>query len=299
MSFAFSILSLNKMKKNPYIEIGNDKALSILKRRNPYSHKGDYGHALLMVGSYGKMGAAVLSSRACLRSGVGLLTTFVPRCGYNIMQITVPEAMVLCSEGETFIDSEIDTARFSAIGIGCGIGTHHQTAQMLDTVLSQYTGPMVLDADALNILALNPALLKKMSPNTVLTPHRKEFERLVGEVSSEEILLEKQLAFSAAYSVYVVLKGHKTRITSPSGEIMINTTGNAGMAKGGNGDVLTGIITALLAQGYSSQESSVLGVYIHGLAGDLAVLTKGEYALLASDLIEKLGEAFLSLAAMG
>lgn len=284
---------------NSPVSITHSYLSPILKNRNPYSHKGDYGHALLMVGSYGKMGAAVLSSRACLRSGVGLLTTFVPRCGYNIMQITVPEAMVLCSEGETFIDSKIDTVRYSAIGIGCGIGTHSKTLDILDSIISNCTGPMVLDADALNILSQHRDLLKKLPPNTVLTPHRKEFGRLVGEVSSEEILLEKQLAFSAAYSVYVVLKGHKTRITSPSGEIWINTTGNAGMAKGGNGDALTGIITALLAQGYSSRDSCVLGVYIHGLAGDLAALTRGEYALLASDLIEKLGDAFFRLTEKG
>lgn len=287
------ILSLNLINDIKLIALSKNYLLPFYKRRDVNSHKGDYGHVILMVGSYGKMGAAILSSRAALRSGAGLLTAFVPACGYNIIQTAVPEAMALCSEGENFIDTVVPTECYSAIGIGCGMGTHTKTVQVLDSVLSRCSVPLVLDADALNMLSQHPELLKKLPPNAVLTPHRKEFERLAGAASSEEVLLAKQLAFSAAYQVFVVLKGHKTRITSPTGEIWVNTTGNAGMAKGGNGDALTGIITALLAQGCTASEACALGVYIHGLAGDLAVEATGDYALLATDLIEKLGAAFL------
>lgn len=275
------------------IALSKNYLLPFYKRRNIHSHKGDYGHALLIVGSYGKMGAAILSSRAALRSGVGLLTAFVPACGYNIIQTAVPEAMGLCSEGDNFIDSVVQTDGYSAIGIGCGMGIHVKTAQVVEAIVTAYSGPMVLDADALNLLSQHPDLLKKLPANTILTPHRKEFERLIGTAVSAENLLDKQLAFSSTHQVFVVLKGHKTRITSPSGEIWVNTTGNAGMAKGGSGDALTGVITALLAQGYTAWEACALGVYIHGLAGDLAVEATGDYALLASDLIEKLGAAFL------
>lgn len=261
--------------------------------RGKFSHKGTYGHALLIAGSYGKMGAAVLASRACLRSGVGLLTCHVPQLGYEILQNSVPEAMTSIDASDFVFTRSPDLDSYTAVGIGPGLDKKIVTQQALQELL--YAGPpkMVLDADALNILAESQQLYKLLPENAILTPHPKEFERLVGVSANSFDLLQVQLEFSVQYKVIVLLKGAHTCITFPNGEVYFNSTGNAGMATGGSGDVLTGIILGLLAQDYSSQDAALIGVYLHGQAGDLAAARWGQQAMIAGDIIEQLGAAFM------
>ena len=268
---------------------------SIIKKRNPISHKGDYGHALIIAGSYGKIGAAVLNAKACLKTGVGLLTMHIPKCGYEILQSTIPEAMVSCDDQFKIISKSITLDHFNAIGIGSGIGTASETANVVKEILTTYKNPMVIDADAINIISQNKSWLKLIPKNSIFTPHLKEFERLVGIGKNELEINNLQIEFSKKYFVYTVLKGHHTCISTPTGKCFINTTGNAGMAKGGTGDSLTGMLASLLAQGYSSKDASIAAVYLHGLAGDIASVKTGEYSLLASDLIDCIGNAFLSI----
>ncbi len=265
-----------------------------LIERDKFSHKGSYGHALIAAGSYGKMGAAVLSVKAALHSGAGLVTALVPECGYDIMQISNPEAMVLVS-GEKELHEVLDLTSFNTIGVGPGIGTSESAADFLKNLLQQYRQPMVLDADVLNIISGNEALLELIPENSVLTPHVGEFRRLVGVWNSDNEEMEKLIALSVKHKLVTVLKGANTTVVSPEGKTYINSTGNPGMAKGGSGDVLTGIITSLLAQGYSSTDAAVLGVYIHGLAGDFAKTDLGETAITASDIISYLPQAFKTL----
>jgi len=268
----------------------------IIKKRNPESHKGTYGHAIIVAGSFGKMGAAVLAAKACLITGVGLLTMYIPKCGYTILQTTVPEAMVMCAENETTISASIKLDTFNAVGIDCGIGTSATTAKVFKKMIQSFEKPMVIDADAINIFAKNRAWLKWIPAESIFTPHAKEFERLVGKSTHEEERHKLQIEFSKKYNVYVILKGHHTYISCPNGNTYSNTTGNAGMSKAGNGDALTGMLTALLAQGYTPEQACIAGVYLHGLAGDIAVKETGEFSLLASDLINNIGKAFLEIA---
>ena len=266
---------------------------SIYKPRNRFAHKGNFGHALLVAGSYGKMGAAVLAARACLRSGAGLLTCHVPRCGYDILQVAVPEAMLLTDFNSSFNTKiEDDLSKYESIGIGPGIGTASETKMMLRDILDTYRNPVILDADALNIIAAQKDLLKLIPAGSVLTPHPKEFERLFGESSNDfdRVLLALQKA--KELNCIIVLKGHHSFIVTGDGKGFFNSTGNAGMATAGSGDVLSGILTGLLAQGYSSIEAAILGVYIHGLAGDIALTGSSEEALIAGDMILSLGAAF-------
>ncbi|WP_426293218.1 NAD(P)H-hydrate dehydratase [Dyadobacter endophyticus] len=260
-----------------------------IKPRQKFSHKGTFGHAVLIAGSYGKMGAAVLSGKACLRSGVGLLTMHVPACGYEIAQISVPEAMTTVDESEKYISEAPDLGSATAIGIGPGIGQAPATAKVLEKILGQAKVPVIIDADALNILSTHPHLLYKLPANTILTPHPKEFQRLAGDSSNEYERLEKARMFSSKYKVIICLKGANTAVVLPNGEVHFNSTGNPGMATGGTGDVLTGIITSLLAQKYAPADAAILGVYQHGLAGDRAAEVRGQTALIASDVVECLG----------
>ncbi len=275
-----------------YYALSDEDASLMLQKRPKYAHKGSYGHALLVAGSKGKMGAAVLASRACLKTGVGLLTTHVPKIGLPILQTVVPEAMGSESEGEEFITDLPKLSKYNVIGVGPGIGLEKQTQNILKLLIQNAKTPLVLDADALNILSENKTWLSFLPSDSILTPHPKEFERLVGKWTSDEERLELQQNFSLKHNVYLVLKGANTSITTPLGNTFFNTTGNPGMATGGSGDVLTGIITSLLAQGYHPQEAAVLGVYLHGLAGDVAKENNTEYAMIASDIIESLPLAF-------
>lgn len=256
--------------------------------RQRQSHKGTYGHALLIAGSHGKMGAAVLSAKGCLRSGVGLLTAYIPNCGYEIMQISVPEAMCKTDENQKILKNAPDLKQYASIGIGPGIGKDACTVKMLETILMNSTTPLVLDADALNILSENKELLKLLPKNTILTPHIKEFDRLAGESQNTVDRFKKQQDFSKKYQSIIVLKDAITCISAPNGELFFNTSGNPGMATGGSGDVLTGIITGLLAQNYEPILAALIGVYFHGVAGDKAVKHKGYSALIASDLFDNL-----------
>ncbi len=272
--------------------VTEDMVAHMLKHRARFSHKGTFGHALLIAGGYGKIGAAVLCAKACLRTGTGLLTTHIPKCGYEIMQTSVPEAMVMVDDDEKEFSGIKDISNYNAIGIGPGIGTAEQTAKGLKILIQQASVNMVLDADALNILSENKTWLPFLKPGTIITPHPGEFARLVGKSDSAFEAYTKQREFAIKYRIYVILKGAFTAIATPQGEVYFNSTGNPGMATGGSGDTLTGIILGLLAQGYSPKEASIFGVYLHGLAGDIAAEEWGENALIAEDITNNLGKAF-------
>jgi hydroxyethylthiazole kinase-like uncharacterized protein yjeF len=259
--------------------------------RPKFAHKGDFGRALLIAGSLGKMGACVLASRATLRSGVGLLTVHVPKCGYNIIQTSVPEAMATVDTNDDHFSDAGETHSYDVIGIGPGIGITASTVSGLRKVL-QAAKPMVLDADALNILSSARDLLHLVPAGSILTPHPGEFKRLVGEWRDdfERLDLQKQLA--AQMKCVIVLKGAHTSIVSADGNVYFNSTGNPGMAKGGSGDVLTGVLTGLLSQKYSALDAALIGVFTHGKAGDIAVAKMGENAVLAGDIVESLGQSF-------
>jgi ADP-dependent NAD(P)H-hydrate dehydratase / NAD(P)H-hydrate epimerase len=269
---------------------------SIYKPRNSFGHKGNFGHVLIVAGSYGKIGAAVLSAKSCLRSGAGLLSCHIPKCGYDIMQTALPEAMVMTDFNSSFITKiDDDATKYEAIGIGPGIGTASETKMMLKETLTSCKKPLVLDADALNIMASQNDMLKLIPGRSVLTPHPKEFERLFGETNSEFDRIELALQKSQEFNLVIVLKGHHTMVATPDGKAVFNSTGNAGMATAGSGDTLTGIITALLAQGYSSGDAALLGVFVHGMAGDIAAKKMSMEAMIAGDIIDCLPEAFLIL----
>lgn len=265
-----------------------------LKQLSKFDHKGKNGKALLIAGSYGKMGACILAARGCIRSGVGLLTLLAPRSGNVIVQTAVPEAMTLSDNSETHFTGGIDLSGFDVIGIGPGIGTESQTSNAFKEVV-ELARPMVIDADGLNILAANPELLTRIPSGSILTPHPKEFERLAGSWKNDFERLEKQCQFSSKTQAIIILKGAHTSIATPDGKVYFNSSGNPGMAKGGSGDVLTGVLTGLLAQQYSALDAAILGVFAHGLAGDLAARDRGMHALIASDLIEFLPQAFKNL----
>ncbi len=264
-----------------------------IKRRTKFSHKGTYGHALLIAGSYGKMGAAVLAAKACLRAGTGLLTVHIPSKGYEIMQVSVPEAMISIDSSENVFSEIPELTAYPAIGIGPGLGKKEESKEALKRLFQAKLQKLVIDADALNILAENQELLDLLPENAILTPHPKEFERLAGTSANSFERLQKQLDFSRRYRVIVVFKGAHTSVTFPDGTAFFNSTGNPGMATAGSGDVLTGIILGLLAQNYSADDAALIGVFIHGLAGDAAKVKTGETALIASDIINGLGEAFM------
>ena len=277
----------------PYYFTQPHEARLLLHKRDRYSNKGSFGHALLLAGSYGKIGAAVLSARACLRSGVGLLTVQVPRCGYTVLQTAVPEAMCLPDvhqnvlTGATEVDGQAPS-EYSTIGIGPGIGKAPETLAMLKNLLPTLKKPIVVDADALNLLSENRELLTQLPPNSILTPHPKEFERLTKKWDNDYQKLDMLREFAQKYHVVVVLKGAYSAVATPDGDVHFNSTGNPGLSTGGTGDVLTGVLTALLAQGYDSVEGAVLGVFAHGLAGDRVAEQRGPIGMTASDVVDTL-----------
>ncbi|MDO9254432.1 MAG: NAD(P)H-hydrate dehydratase [Bacteroidales bacterium] len=279
--------------RNYLVEFADVKG--ILKPRSRFSHKGTFGHCCLIGGSKGKIGATVLMGKACLRAGVGLVTVHLPACGYTIIQTAVPEVMVLVDEDENECTQLPHLDAFSAIAAGPGMGTGKNTANMLKHLIQEAKIPLLLDADALNILSDNPTWLAFLPKGTVLTPHPGEFARLAGKTSNSFDRLEILRAFCIKYSLNIVLKGAYTVICSPLGNCYFNPTGNMGMATGGSGDVLTGIITGLLAQGYNPTEACILGVYLHGMAGDFASENTGYEALIAGDIIENLGKTMMAL----
>ncbi len=280
--------------QSSYAVFNKSKALSLYKPRDPFANKGNFGHALILAGSYGKMGAAVLAAKACLSAGVGLLTSYFPSCGYDIMQSSVPEAMAMVDDNKFHLTAPpLNPDMYQAAGLGPGIGTDDETAQMVKNFIKAFHHPLVLDADAINIISKSPELLSSLDNNTIITPHPKEFDRLSGDSKDDFTRFEKAKNLATRHKIIIVLKGHFTGIFYPDGNISFNTSGNAGMAKGGSGDVLTGIITALLAQGYTASSAAALGVYMHGYAGDLAAGLHSEEAMLPTDLIQCLGKTFL------
>ncbi|MEO8820460.1 MAG: NAD(P)H-hydrate dehydratase [Ginsengibacter sp.] len=267
----------------------------IYKPRKDFANKGSYGYACLLAGSYGMMGAAVLSSSGCLRSGVGKLTSCICEAGYAIMQTSVPEAMCKIY-GDKYIKDFDGFSDYDVIGIGPGIGKYDSHKKLLQELFTNCTKPLVIDADALNVLSENPELYHSIPPKTVITPHPKEFERLFGKTESDFDRINLALSKAKELNIFIVLKGHYTFIATPGGKGYFNSTGNAGMATAGAGDVLTGIITGFLAQKYSVLSSCIMGVYLHGLSGDIAAKHVSKEALIARDIVENLGKAFKKIA---
>ena len=285
-----------KQTKSHMNPITIDKA-EILKRYKPidkYTHKGIQGHALLIGGSYGKIGSICLSSKAALKTGCGLVTAFVPKCGYEIVQISIPEVMVLTDVQEKNISNITFDIVPQAIGIGPGIGQEEITQNNFHEFLKINKIHLVIDADALNILSLNKAWISLLKPQTILTPHPKELERLIGKWSSEKEKFDKTIAFSMQYNLVVVMKGAPTYIIDGN-MVYENTTGNAALATAGSGDVLTGMITSLLAQSYEPINAAIIGVYLHGLTADIALPETGYQSFIASDIIVNIGKAYLTL----
>lgn len=277
----------------PFYWVSRNEISAKLIQRSRFSHKGTYGHALLVAGSYGKMGAAVLASEACLRTGAGLLTTHVPKVGYSILQTAVPEAMADIDDHEFMFTGANHPEKYEAVGIGPGIGTRTNTQRALFSLLENVKKPVVLDADALNILSEHPGWMENVPEQSVLTPHPGEFKRLAGESGSSFDMIKMQMQFAQKYKIILVLKGAHTSIASPDGKLFFNSSGNPGMATAGSGDVLTGIVLGLLAQGYAPLNAALAAVYLHGLAGDLAAEELSMDALIAGDIIRYLGKAFL------
>lgn len=280
----------NVFSRYQLIEAGLIK--NIYQPREIFAHKGSFGHAAIVAGSTGMMGAATLCAKACLRSGAGKLTCYVPKTGYEIMQTSVPEAMSSISGTKDYIELADGISEFDSVAIGPGIGINEHTIGLLKSVLQQCKNPIVIDADALNILASNLSFFMDIPPYSILTPHKKEFERLFGKSENQfdQVNLAEQKA--KELNVVIILKGHYSFIATPDKGGYFNSTGNAGMATGGSGDVLTGILAGLLAQKYSPVEAAILGVYLHGVAGDLAAEKFSEEAMVAGDIIDCLGDAF-------
>jgi hydroxyethylthiazole kinase-like uncharacterized protein yjeF len=274
--------------------IGKYEAIPIYKPRDKYSHKGDFGHSLIIGGSYGKIGAVTLASRGALASGAGLVTAFVPKCGYQVLQSSFPEAMVITDVNDSYISNIDYFIEPTVIAFGIGVGLNNETVQAFESFLKKNKTSLVIDADGINILAKNAELLKLLPPNTVLTPHPKELERLIGTWDDDFDKLKKAKIFSNKYKVVLIIKGANT-ITIFEDKYYINSSGNPGLSTAGSGDVLTGIITGLISQGYDALSAAVFGVYLHGKSADIAVEDYGYQSLIASHIIEYLGASYLDL----
>jgi ADP-dependent NAD(P)H-hydrate dehydratase / NAD(P)H-hydrate epimerase len=283
------------IEPSPYNYVDVDYIRTIYKKRTDFQHKGDFGHVLMVAGKKGSIGAAVLSCRAALKIGAGLVSAAVPDIGLDILQISLPEAMVISSGETNFTKELIFGENKYTIGCGPGLGKDKNTATEFRKLLTSQKEPLVIDADALNIISEDPSLWNLIPKNSILTPHPKEFERLFGKSNNSQEMFDKQLDMAITHQVTIVLKGAYTRVCTPDGKVFINSTGNSGMATAGSGDVLTGMITGLLAQQYLPYEAAVLGVYLHGLSGDLALKNQSKESLIASDLIEYIGESYKSL----
>ncbi len=266
---------------------------SRLLHREDFAHKGNMGNALIVAGSYGMAGAAVLATRACLRSGVGKVTAITPKKNYDIMQIAVPEAVLQMDHEETAFTEAVDTDGFDALGIGPGLGHLETTAIAMIAQIRRAQCPIVADADALNILASHRAWMQQLPKGIIMTPHPQELDRLTGSPANADYeRLHRTCELAKSLQAYIILKGHNSALCLPNGNVFFNPTGNSGMATAGSGDVLTGIITALLARGYHQQNACMVGMYLHGLAGDLAAKELGKESLVASDIIDHLPQAF-------
>lgn len=274
------------------VTVGQDYVKSLLKPRDPKAYKGTFGHALLYAGSHGMAGAAILSARACLRSGVGLLTVCSPSCNNDILQISVPEAMTIPADD---LYANTDLSRYNAVGAGPGLGQGDSQTAILEKLLKSSSYPMVLDADALNIISRSRYLMEYIPAGSILTPHPGELRRLTGDFRDPEDMIDKAIGLATENNITVVVKGAPTVTVSPIGTLYVNTTGNPGMATGGSGDVLTGMVLALLAQGYNHDEAAFIAVYIHGLAGDIAARRLSMTAMTSADIADSLPAAWLQM----
>jgi NAD(P)H-hydrate epimerase len=277
---------------SPYQFLTSEFVSSLVRRRSTFGHKGTYGHCLIVAGSNGMIGAAVLSSKACIKAGAGLVTAHVPRIVYNIIQQSVPEVMVSVDDNDGFITSVLNSKKYSSIAIGPGLGMEERTKSALITFLRSYSKPLVIDADALNIIASNTDYINLIPSNSIITPHPGEFDRLFGKSDSGYKRLNVAIEMAQKYQIVILLKGAYSQVVCPNGNVYFNNTGNPGMATGGSGDVLTGIIVSLLAQGYFPIHAALIGAHLHGLAGDLATEKIGQESITASDIIDCIGEAF-------
>jgi len=278
------------------IKITRDEVLKRLKPVDPKSHKGTFGHSLIIGGSYGKIGAVCLASKAALKVGSGLVTAFLPKCGYQIIQTAIPEVMAITDSEQNLISNIQFDIKPVAIGIGPGMGQEQPTQDGFHSFLKRNDIPLVIDADAINILSINKNWMELIPAGSVITPHQKELERLIGKWATENEKMSKSLQLSTANNLTLVLKGAPTLIIE-NGVIYENTTGNAGLATAGTGDVLTGMITGLIAQGYSSLDAALIGVYLHGSTADLALPDVGVHAFTASDVVDNIGKAYTNLEA--
>ncbi len=275
--------------------IERDDVHEVMRPRNPFSNKYDNGTVLLVAGSYGMMGAAVMAARGALRAGAGLVTVHAPRCGNHVLQTAVPEALFEPDRDE-IMTTNIDLRHtYSVVALGPGMGVNDDTLEAVHQFIMNFKRPCLLDADALNCIARRPMLLKSIPMRSIITPHALEFDRLFGEHNTDEERLKKALDVSQLYNITIVLKGHYTMTVRPDSKIYVNSSGNPGMATPGSGDVLTGVISALIAQNYPADWSVVLGVYLHGLAGDLAAQEHGIYGMVASDIVDHLGKAIVEV----
>ncbi|MBN1116342.1 MAG: NAD(P)H-hydrate dehydratase [Bacteroidales bacterium] len=282
---------INK-ESTPYCFLTKNKILTLIPERCKFSHKGTYGHALVVAGSYGMMGAAVLAVKSAVHSGAGLVTAHIPRLGYEIMQCSVPEALISLDESDIIFTEVNSIEKYQSVAVGPGLNIKSNTSKALFDLIKKLNVPLVIDADAINILSKNLEWLNQLPKNTILTPHPGEFDRLTKKHNSHFERLMTQVELSQKHKLIIVLKGAHTSITDIDGNVWFNTTGNAGMATGGSGDVLTGIIVSLLAQKYPVADAAKIGVFVHGLAGDIAIKKMGYHALSASDIINNLGKAF-------
>ena len=281
-----------KNKETDYELEEAEQIKSLIKPRKKFAHKGNFGHALLIAGSKGMAGASILAARACMRSGVGLLTVHVPACNRSILQTAVPEAMTDIDVSETCFAVPIDTDDYQAVGIGPGLGKDEETEEAVIEQLKSCQTPSVLDADALNLISKHRSMLTQLPEGSVITPHPKELERLVGKCQDSYERLTKARELAQATHIHIILKGAYSCIVTPQGKCYFNPTGNPGMATAGSGDVLTGVVLALLAQGYNAEESARIATYVHGLAGDIACKQKGVISLTASDIVTYLPDAW-------
>ena len=274
------------------VTVGQDYVKSLIRPRDPKAHKGCFGHALLYAGSPGMAGAAVLSARGCLRSGIGLLTVCSPSCNNDILQISVPEAMTIPADD---LYANTDLSRYNAVGAGPGLGKGESQTAILEKLLKSASYPMVLDADALNIISRSRYLMEYIPAGSILTPHPGELRRLTGDFRDPEDMIDKAIGLATENNITVVVKGAPTVTVSPAGTLYVNTTGNPGMATGGSGDVLTGMVLALLAQGYTHDEAAFIAVYMHGLAGDIAARRLSMTAMTSADIADSLPAAWLQM----
>ncbi|MBR5899133.1 MAG: NAD(P)H-hydrate dehydratase [Muribaculaceae bacterium] len=286
-------LSEEKVRNTPsdYYLVEKEDVRRVLRPRRDFTSKADYGSAMIIAGSYGMMGAAVLAARGALRGGAGKVSVHSARYGYTVMQASVPEALFDADNHETIVTNMLMRRSYSSIAIGPGIGTNENTVKALGAFLASSKQPVVLDADALNCIALQPTLLNHIPSLSVITPHEAEFDRLFGIQPNAESRLIKALEMSKHYNIIIVLKGYYTAVVRPDGRVYFNSSGNPAMATAGSGDVLTGVIAAFIAQGYNPEISALLAVYVHGVAGDIAAEEHGQYGVTAGDIADNIGKA--------